>query len=81
MAHRAYNTIGSSPKELIQVKDSRIPGVQDSSVMLRNYKGLNVWKKSYKQGCKEIAKSDDQIPVKQALESLTPWILGPFFSN
>jgi len=27
------------------------------------------------------AKSDDQIPGKQTLESLAPWILGPFFSN
>jgi len=35
---------GSSPKELIQIKDSRIPGVQDSSVMLKNYEELKVWK-------------------------------------
>ena len=38
-----YN-FGSSPKELIQIKDSRIPGVQDSSVMLKNYEELKVWK-------------------------------------
>jgi hypothetical protein len=28
---------GSSLKELIQIKDSRIQGVQDSSEMLKNY--------------------------------------------
>jgi len=31
---------GSSPKELIQIKDSRIQGFQDSSDMLKNYKEL-----------------------------------------
>jgi hypothetical protein len=35
---------GSSPKELILKEDSRIPGGQDSSDMLRNYKELNPWK-------------------------------------
>ena len=40
------------------MKDSRGPGVKDSSEMLKNYK--------------EFAESDDQIPGKQTLESLNP---------
>ena len=36
---------GSSPKELIQIKDSRIPGFQDSSAMLKYYEELNVRQK------------------------------------
>jgi len=39
------NLFGSSPKELIQIKDSRIPGFQDSSAMLKYYEELNVWQK------------------------------------
>ena len=30
------------------MEGSRIPGVQGSSGMLKNYKELNVWEKSYK---------------------------------
>jgi len=39
----AASLFGSSQKELIQIKDSRIPEFQDSSDMLKNYKELNVW--------------------------------------
>jgi len=49
---------GSSPKELTQIKDSRI--------------------KRGARGCRENAKSDDQIPGKQTLESLNPGLLEPF---
>jgi hypothetical protein len=36
---------GSSPKELIQIKDSRGRGFEDSSAMLNNYKALYVFQK------------------------------------
>ena len=38
---------GSSPNQLEKTQDPRVPGVQDSSDMLKNYKELNVWQKSY----------------------------------
>ena len=67
------------------MKGSRIQGVKGSSDMIKNYKMLNVWKKSYRagskrgtQGCRESAKSHDQVPGKQTLESLNPGLLGPF---
>ncbi len=44
---------GSSPKELVDEKDSRGQGVKDSSEMLKDYKELKVWQKSY-QLCLEI---------------------------
>jgi len=75
---------GSSPKELIQIKDSRIRGVEDSSAMLKNSKELNVCGKGeasgFKRrdrGCRENAESGDQIPGKQTLGSLNPGPLGP----
>ena len=37
---------GSSPKELVDEKDSRGQGFKDSSEMLKNYKELKVWQKS-----------------------------------
>ena len=67
------------------MKGSRIQGVKGSSDMLKNYKLLNVWQKSYRagsmkgaRGCRENAKSYDQVPGKQTLESLNPGLLGSF---
>ena len=37
---------GSSPKELVDEKDSRGQGFKDSSEMLKTYKELKVWQKS-----------------------------------
>jgi hypothetical protein len=50
--------------------------------MLKNYKELKVWQKSYEL-CLEIYRITAKFPKeersdrKQNLESLTPWILGP----
>jgi hypothetical protein len=53
--------------------------------MLKNYKDLKVWQKSYEL-CLEVygmtakfpnIKGADKIFRKQTLESLPPWILGP----
>ena len=51
--------------------------------MLKNYKELHVWQKAYQHqnenwGNRKNAKSVNQVPGKQRLESLTPGILGPF---
>jgi len=45
--------IGSSPKELGDDKGSRIQGVRGSREMLKNYKELKVWQRSYSL-CLEI---------------------------
>jgi len=57
-------------------------GFKDSSEMLKNYKELNAWQKSYElclKICRITAKfpNADKISRKQTLESLTPVILGP----
>ena len=75
--------LGSSSKELIQIKDSRIPGVQDSSVMLKNYKELNVWQKSYKvclhiyKDTKRFPKGDVERILKAMIKSLENKHLNP----
>jgi len=43
--------------------------------MLKNYKDLKVWQKSYRN--QKNVKSADKVFKKQTLESLTPGILGP----
>ncbi len=43
------------------MKDSRVRGVQGSSDMLKNYKELNVWQKSYKL-CLHIYKVTKRYP-------------------
>ena len=43
------------------MKGSRGPGVKDSSEMLRDYKELNVWQKSYKL-CLHIYKVTKRFP-------------------
>jgi four helix bundle protein len=53
-------------------KDSRIQGVKDSSEMLRSYKDLKVWQKSYKL-CLDIYKLTKGFP-KEELYSLTSQI-------
>jgi hypothetical protein len=52
---------GSSPKELADDKDSGVQGFEDSSEMLRNYKELKVWQKSY-QPCLEICRITARFP-------------------
>ena len=54
------------------MKDSRIQGVQDSSEMLKNYKELNVWQKSYKV-CLHIYKVTKDFP-KDEMYGLTSQI-------
>ena len=63
---------GSSPKELIQMKGSRDPGFRGSSEMLKNYKELNVWQKSYKL-CLHIYKVTKRFP-KDEMYGLTSQI-------
>ena len=57
---------------MIQIKDSRIPGVQDSSVMLRNYKELNVFQNGTRE---EIG--DVERMVKAMIRSLENEHLNP----
>jgi four helix bundle protein len=54
------------------MKDSRGPGVKDSSEMLKNYKELNVWQKSYKL-CLHIYKVTKRFP-KDEMYGLTSQI-------
>ncbi len=46
------------------MKDSRIRGVKGSSEMLKNYKGLKVWQKSY-QLCLKIYKITAKFPSEE----------------
>jgi hypothetical protein len=48
-------------------------GFKGLSEMLKNYKDLNVWQKSYEL-CLKIYRITAKFPT---LESLTPGILGP----
>jgi len=54
------------------MKGSRGPGVKDSSEMLKNYKELNVWQKSYKL-CLHIYKGTKRFP-KDEMYGLTSQI-------
>jgi len=54
------------------MKDPRIPGVRDSSDMLKNYKELNVWQKSYTL-CLHIYKVTKGFP-KDEIYGLTSQI-------
>lgn len=54
------------------MKDSRIPGAQDSSDMLKSYKELNVWKKSYTL-CLRLYKVTKSFP-KDEIYGLTSQI-------
>jgi hypothetical protein len=54
------------------MKGSRGPGVKDSSEMLKNYKELNVWQKSYKL-CLHIYKVTKRFP-KDEMYGLTSQI-------
>jgi four helix bundle protein len=49
---------------LIDDKDSRGPGFKDSSEMLKNYKELKVWQKSY-QLCLEIYQLTAGFPMDE----------------
>ncbi|RJP59702.1 MAG: four helix bundle protein [Deltaproteobacteria bacterium] len=59
---------------MVDEEDSRGQGFEDSSEMLKNYKELKVWQKSY-QLCPDIY---NKIIGKQTLESLNPRILYHF---
>ena len=54
----------SSPKELVEYQDTRGQGVQDSSEMLKNYKELKVWQKSYEL-CLDIYKITSKFPKEE----------------
>jgi hypothetical protein len=54
------------------MKGSRVQGVKDSSEMLKNYKELNVWQKSYKL-CLHIYKVTKRFP-KDEMYGLTSQI-------
>ena len=59
---RHYSIISrSSPKELVDDKDSRVLGFEDSSQMPKNYKELKVWQKAY-QLCLEIYRITARFP-------------------
>jgi len=45
-------------------RGSRSPGVKDSSEMLKNYKELKVWQKSYEL-CLEIYKITKRFPKEE----------------
>jgi hypothetical protein len=49
---------------LIDDQDSRGRGVRDSSETLKNYKELNVWKKSYKL-CLKLYGITEKFPNKE----------------
>jgi hypothetical protein len=59
---------------LIDDKDSRGPGFKDSSEMLKNYKELKVWQKSY-QLCLEIYQLTAGFPTDEKF-GLTSQIRG-----
>jgi len=54
------------PKETGYLKDSRGPGLKDSSEMLKNYKGLKAWQKSH-QLCLEIHRASTEFPKEERI--------------